>query len=37
MSDCGCHHKAKNAEERLVLWIAVAFTGATAVIGGLAG
>ena len=24
MSDCGCHHEAKNAHERRVLWIALA-------------
>lgn len=37
MSDCGCHHKAKNANERRVLWIALALNAAMAVIGGLAG
>ena len=37
MSDCGCHHEAKNARERRVLWIALALNAAMAVIGGLAG
>ncbi len=37
MSDCGCHHEAKNAGERRVLWIALALNAAMAVIGGFAG
>jgi len=37
MSDCGCHHEAKNAQERRVLWIALALNAAMAVIGGIAG
>ena len=37
MSDCGCHHEAKNASERGVLWIALALNAVMAVIGGLAG
>lgn len=37
MSDCGCHHEAKNEGERRVLWIALALNAAMAVIGGLAG
>lgn len=37
MSDCGCHHEAKNARERRVLWIALALNAAMAVIGGFAG
>lgn len=37
MSDCGCHHEAKNAIERPVLWVALALTAAMAVIGGVAG
>ena len=37
MSDCGCHHEAKNAQEQRGLWIALALNAAMAVIGGLAG
>ena len=37
MSDCGCHHEAKNAQEQRVLWIALALNAAMAVIGGIAG
>ena len=37
MSDCGCHHEAKNAQERRVLWIAMVLNAAMAVIGGIAG
>jgi Co/Zn/Cd efflux system component len=37
MSDCGCHHKAKNKDERRVLWIALTLNAAMAVIGGVAG
>lgn len=37
MSDCGCHHEAKNARERRILWIALALNAAMAVIGGIAG
>lgn len=37
MSDCGCHHEAKNAQERRILTIALVLNAAMAVIGGLAG
>ncbi|MFZ5635329.1 MAG: cation transporter [Pseudomonadota bacterium] len=37
MSDCGCHHEAKNAHERRVLSIALLLNAAMAVIGGVAG
>jgi cation diffusion facilitator family transporter len=37
MSDCGCHHDAKNAQERRILKIALALNAAMAVIGGIAG
>ncbi|WP_448481340.1 cation diffusion facilitator family transporter [Pseudoxanthomonas mexicana] len=37
MSDCGCHHEAKNAQEQRVLWIALVLNAAMAVIGGIAG
>lgn len=37
MSDCDCHHEASNANERRVLWIALALNVAMAVIGGVAG
>ncbi len=37
MSDCGCHHEAKNAQERRILTIALALNAAMAVIGGVAG
>ena len=33
MSDCGCHHEAKNAQERRVLRIALVLNAAMAVIG----
>ena len=37
MSDCGCHHEAKNAHERWVLTIALTLNAAMAVIGCMAG
>ena len=37
MSDCGCHHEAKNAQERRILTIALVLNAAMAVIGGVAG
>ena len=37
MSDCGCHHEAKNAHERRVLTIALTLNAAMAVIGCMAG
>lgn len=37
MSECGCHHEAKNARERRVLWIALVLNAVMAVIGGFAG
>ena len=37
MSDCGCHHEAKNAQERRILWIALALNATMAVVGGVAG
>ena len=37
MSDCGCHHEAKDAAERRVLWIALGLNAAMAVVGGFAG
>jgi cation diffusion facilitator family transporter len=37
MSDCGCHHEARNAQERRVLRIALLLNAAMAVIGGIAG
>ena len=37
MSDCGCHHEAKNAQEQRVLRIALALNAAMAIIGGIAG
>lgn len=37
MSDCGCHHEAKTAQERRVLMIALALNAAMSVIGGIAG
>ncbi|PRH83190.1 cation diffusion facilitator family transporter [Arenimonas caeni] len=37
MSDCGCDHEAKNAQERRILKIALALNAAMAVIGGIAG
>ena len=36
MSDCGCHHEAKNVQERRVLRTALVLNAAMAVIGGLA-
>lgn len=37
MSDCGCHHEARNAQERRVLRIALVLNAAMAIIGGVAG
>lgn len=37
MSDCGCHHEARDAQERRVLRIALALNAAMAVVGGIAG
>ena len=37
MTDCGCHHEARNALERRMLWIALLLNAAMAVIGGVAG
>lgn len=37
MSDCGCHHEARSAQERRVLRIALLLNAAMAVIGGIAG
>jgi cation diffusion facilitator family transporter len=37
MSDCGCHHEAKNAQEQRVLRNALALNAAMAIIGGIAG
>lgn len=37
MSDCGCHHEARNAQERRVLRIALLLNAAMAVMGGIAG
>ena len=37
MSDCGCHHEAKNAQERKILMIALALNATMAVVGGNAG
>lgn len=37
MSDCGCQHEARNAQERRVLGIALILNAAMAVIGGVAG
>ena len=37
MSDCGCHHEAKNAQERKILMIALALNATMAVVGGIAG
>ena len=37
MSDCGCHHEAKNAQERRILTIALALNATMAVVGGIAG
>ncbi len=37
MSDCGCHHEAKTAQEQRILLIALALNAAMAVIGGAAG
>ena len=37
MSDCGCHHEAKDAGERRILMIALALNALMAVVGGVAG
>lgn len=37
MSDCGCKHEARGAQERRVLWIALWLNAAMAVIGTIAG
>lgn len=37
MSDCGCQHEARNAQERRVLWIALGLNAAMALIGSIAG
>lgn len=37
MSDCGCHHEAKNAQERKVLTIALILNATMAVVGGISG
>lgn len=37
MSDCGCHHEAKDAGERRILTIALALNALMAVVGGVAG
>lgn len=37
MSDCGCHHEARSAQERRVLRIALLLNAAMAVMGGIAG
>lgn len=37
MSDCGCHHEAKDAGERKILVIALALNALMAVVGGVAG
>ena len=37
MSDFGCHHEAKSAQERRILTIALVLNAAMAVIGGVAG
>lgn len=37
MSDCSCHHEAKNAQERKILTIAFALNATMAVVGGIAG
>jgi cation diffusion facilitator family transporter len=37
MSDCGCHHEAKNAQERKILTIALILNATMAVVGGIAG
>lgn len=37
MSDCGCHHEAKDAGERRILVIALALNALMAVVGGVAG
>ena len=37
MTDCGCHHEAKNAQERKILMIALALNATMAVVGGIAG
>jgi len=37
MNDCGCRHEPKGAEERRVLWIALALNAAMAVVGAVGG
>lgn len=37
MSDCDCHHEAKNAQERRILTIALILNATMAVVGGIAG
>lgn len=37
MSDCGCHHEAKNPQEQRILRIALALNAAMAIVGGVAG
>ena len=37
MSDCGCHHEAKDAGERKILAIALALNALMAIVGGVAG
>ena len=37
MTDCGCHHEAKNAQERKILTIALILNATMAVVGGIAG
>ena len=37
MSDCGCHHEAKDGGERRILVIALALNALMAVVGGVAG
>ena len=37
MSDCGCHHEAKDVSERRILLIALALNALMAVVGGVAG
>lgn len=37
MSDCGCHHEARNAQERRILRIALVLNAIMAVVGGVAG
>lgn len=37
MSDCGCHHEAKNAQERKILTVALILNATMAIVGGIAG